>query len=217
MVLNNASIGCLHFTLCLLILHIVAPVRKNVNKPTHPPSFLPLPEKKSTNGSKRESLTTPMLGFQRRSWEHFWISFYKPELMSGFISRLCLLQVVSPVTPCVSQSFHISHYFILWVTNAWISLHFSSKSLEQRAMEYHVIPIICVWHLKVSNQGIFCIWVKCGTKGRRVAQKYWFMDILGLVRVKRGRDAGTRLGWKVNGWRTSNGWPVSFWPFLLIL
>lgn len=81
--------------------------------------------------------------------------------MSGFISRLCLLQVVSPVTPCVSQSFHISHYFILRVSNAVISLHFTSKRLEQRAAEYRAIPVICVGLLtvSVSNDVNVDIWV----------------------------------------------------------
>lgn len=85
--------------------------------------------------------------------------------MSGFISRLCLLQVVSPVTPCVSQSFHISHYFIVKVPNALIPLHFTSKRLEQPAVEYHVIPVTRVG----VNVGIWVTWHK-GTVC--VAQKY---------------------------------------------
>lgn len=109
-----------------------------------------------------------MFGFQRPSWHQFYRSkstfefrVFKPELMSGFISCLCLLQVVSPVTPCVSQSFHISHYFILRVSNALISLHFTSKRLEQHAVEYHVIPVIHVGLLTVpvSNEVNADIWV----------------------------------------------------------
>lgn len=112
--------------------------------------------------------------------------------MSGFISRLCLLQVVSPVTPCVSQSFHISHYFILRVSNALISLHFTSKRLEQRAVEYHVIPVICVRLLmvSVSNEVIVDVWV---------AQR----DGVSLTSTD---SSGWRDGWSGRGEEEMLGW-----------
>lgn len=104
--------------------------------------------------------------------------------MSGFISQLCRLQVVSPVTPCVSQSFHISHYFILRVSNAVISSHFTSKRLEQRAVEYRVIPVICVGLLtvSVSNEVKVDIWVT------------WHKGMVWRSEALNHRDVGTDQG-----------------------